>query len=223
MEPVSPKLGHPHHRGQDRHAAVGDAGPLRHGCKPVLDVLDRNLVHRHMPEGGQDAFVDNAPVGLQRVLLPVAGVTLNELCGELGHRAARCSRSVGLRGRIEKPGDDLPGLSSRLGHRDRVGGADGCVAPAAAHAPLDDEGAFPARMNAEHEAGEHVVADGVSLVTWFGGANALGEGGRPGIVGHGRRLPVRAAATGPSNRKRARRRFSKGAAQQDGMGNVVRL
>ena len=58
MGAVPPKLGHPHHDGQDRYGAVGAAGPVGHGREPILDMLDGDGVHGEMAEGGQDVLTD---------------------------------------------------------------------------------------------------------------------------------------------------------------------
>ena len=131
--PVAPKLGHAHHGGQDRHGAVGHAGPVGHGREPVLDVLCGDCVHGQMAEGGENvvAYADGA--GLQGCGLPVAGVAFEELPGEGVHRAPGRPGAVVLLHRFDEGGDQLAGLLPGLGHGHGVGVADGGVAFALAH------------------------------------------------------------------------------------------
>ena len=194
MGAVSPKLGHAHHDGEDRHGPVGGAGAVGHRSEPVLDDLGRDGVHGQMTEGGQDMIADEVPVGLQRLGLPVAGVAVEELDGEGVHRASgRPGATVVLR-RVDEGGDQFPGFVARLGQGHGLGVADGGVAPAPARHAAEGEGARPAWRDSQAQADDHVVADVVSLVAGLGGADTPREGGF-GWVGH-----VAAPCLGPRDR-----------------------
>ena len=177
-----------HHDGQDRHGAVGAAGPVGHGREPILDVLDGNGVHGEMAEGGQDVLADHVGVGLQGPGLPVSGLAVEELPGEGVHRVAGRLGSAVLPHRVDEGGEQFAGLGARFGHGHGVRAADGGRADAPAHAAVQEERAVSAGADAKAEAGNHVVPDIVFLGAGLGGADALGEGGF-GVVGHGSRLP----------------------------------
>ena len=214
---VTPKLGHAHHDGQDRHGAVGAAGPVGHGREPVADVLDGDGVHGQVAEGGQDVLADHVGVGLQGLGLPVPGLAVEELPGEGVHWAAGRPGSVVLPRRFDEGGEQLAGLGTDLGHGQGVSAADGGRADASSHAAAQEERTMPAGADAQAEARNHVVPDIVFLGAGLGGADAPGEGGL-GFVGHGSRLPELGRATGGQNRKRSRRRFSEEAERRCGTG-----
>ena len=219
---VSPKLGHAHHDGQDRHGAVGIAAALDHGGEPVLDVLDRDGVHGEMAEGGQDVLAHDVGAVLQGDGLPVPGVAFEKLLGECVHGPSGGPGSAVLLHRVEEGGDQFAGLAPRLRQRHGVGVADGGRADAPAHGAAQEERAMPARADAQAEAGNRVVPDIVLPGAGFRGADAPGEGGL-GRVGHGSRLPVLGRLTGGQNRKRSRRRFSKEAGRRGGTRRAARL
>ena len=192
-----PKLGHAHHGGQDRHGAVGGSGAVGHGSEPIADVLDGDGVHGHVAERGQDVVADEVSVGHHGPGLPVPGVAVEELVGELGHRLARRSGSAARLPRVEEGAEEPASFAPRLGHGHGVRASHLGIAPAPAHHARQEECFDAGGLYRQPEAGDHVVADFVFPVAGLGGADALGEGGFE-MVGHGQRLLCRTARPGGS-------------------------
>ena len=183
---VSPKLGHAHHHGQNRHGAVRDARPRAHGGEPVPDLLDRDGVHGQIAQGGQDVLANDPAVGFHGAGLPSVGLPGEEFLGEGGHRIPRRAGAAVLLCGFDVAGDQPAGLAPRLGDGHGIGAADVGVAPA--HHAGEEVGTglrlagLPMRVRSPHRR--------VLRCSGLGGADAPGEGG---FLGHGRGLPVRAA------------------------------
>ncbi len=182
---VSPKLGHAHHHGQHRHGAVGDVGPVAHGGKPVLDLLDRDDVHGHAAEGGQDVVAHDVGVGLAGRELPVPGLPVEELGGEDVHRISWHAGATTVPDRFGEGGNQPAGLAPRLGDGHGVGVAKGGEAPAPARCAVEGEAARAGGGDPQEQAGNQVVPNVVAPGARLGGADAPGEGGF-GLVAHDR-------------------------------------
>ena len=176
MGAVAPALDHPHHDGQARHGAVGNAGPFTHGRKPVLDLFGRDRVHGQIAEHGQDILAQDALIGFASPWLPAAGFSVEELLGEGRHRVSRCTGAVVDIRRFGEACDEPAGFAPGLRDRERCGVADFGVASPPVHGTIDGEGAPPAGRDAKHQSRDHVVADVVAFPPIHAKADAGGKG-----------------------------------------------
>ncbi len=100
---------------------------------PLPDMLDGDLVHGQMTEGGQDEFAHDAGAVRQGARFPVPGLAFEELGGEGVHRMARRAGAAIVPDRFGEGGDEPAGLGARLGDGHGADVADGGVTRLAAH------------------------------------------------------------------------------------------
>ena len=95
------------------NGAAGGGEPVDHGGEPAFDLLGRDGIDAAMCERGQDVLARDAGVGLPGPRLPAAGLPVEDLLGEGGHRTPRSAGFVPLLCRFGAAGDQPAGTARR--------------------------------------------------------------------------------------------------------------